>query len=192
MLGVCYPGPDLDIWVRFGFCACRDKSEERLLANMYAVLAGCCTYEEFFTAYCTSTIVELLDTKGLGHHRAFHPYLEDVLSTSPHIFKSVWHLKQYVQDPTSGRSIILLSVAMDYGFINCTSEDEYQELKGVYKTIFERPGANPLQLHKACTSGSLYQYVAGFIPDLKRRKKNKQKSRKFQRLLQNRGNVVCV
>ncbi|KAJ7653733.1 hypothetical protein DFH06DRAFT_1417347 [Mycena polygramma] len=181
-LSQCHPGPNLDSWIPFGFCACHDEDEERFLMTTYQILVERSSYEEFFTAYNTSSITELLDAKGLRARRMALPYLEDVLSGSPHSFKSVWYLKQHVQDLNTVHSDMQLSVETDYGFMNCTSEEEYQDLRALYTTIFERLDANPLKLHEACVSGSLFDYVAGCIPELK---KKKNKAKKLKRLLRN-------
>ncbi|KAJ7149222.1 hypothetical protein C8R43DRAFT_1192909 [Mycena crocata] len=74
------------------------------------------------------------------------------------------------------------SIAVDYGFMNCTSESEYQALRDLYKVIFERKDANPLKLHEACISGALYEYVLGIMPELK---KKQNRAKKFKRLLCN-------
>ncbi|KAF8130951.1 hypothetical protein K438DRAFT_1885890 [Mycena galopus ATCC 62051] len=174
--------PDLDFWVHFGFSACHDEAEEGFLDLTYQILAGRCSYDEFCTAYCNSTLIQLMDAKELRGRRIVHPYLEDVLSGSPVVFKSVWFLKQHVQLPSSVQSDIIPSVRVDYGFMNCTSDSEYQDLKNLYKSIFERRHANPLQLHEACISGSLYEYVLGLFPEMK---KKKNRAKKFQRLLRN-------
>ncbi|KAJ6492603.1 hypothetical protein DFH09DRAFT_947439, partial [Mycena vulgaris] len=182
LLEVSHPGPDLDAWVCFGFCACHDESEEQFLAATYRMLARYCSYDAFFTAYKTSRIIHLLDTNELRGRRMIHPYLEDVLSGSPVVFNSVWYLKQHVQYTSSVRSEMPMSVHADYGFMNCTSDTEYQDLKNLYKSIFEQHDANPLKLHEACVSGALYNYVLGLFPELK---KKKNRAKKFERLLRN-------
>ncbi|KAJ7830773.1 hypothetical protein B0H13DRAFT_1654953 [Mycena leptocephala] len=181
MLGVSFPGPDLDMWVSFGFCACHDESDERFLSTTYQMLVDRSSYEEFFAAYRTSKIIQLLDAKGLRGRHMIHPYLEDVLSGSPNVFKSVWNLKAHVQDKSTVRSNLIPSVRIDYGFMSCRSDKEYQDLKDLYKSIFERYDTNPIKLHEACISGSLYAYVLGFFPELKK----KNRASKFQRLLRN-------
>jgi hypothetical protein len=182
MLGLCHPSPELDLWVHFGFCACYDESEEQFLSFTYGMLVDRCTYDEFLTAYSDSKIIQLLDAKGLRGRRIIHPYLEDVLSGSPVMFKSVWFLKKHVQYTKSVRSDLIPSVRVDYGFMNCTSDREYQDLKDLYKNIFERRYTNPLELHQACLSGSLYDYVLGLFPEMKGKKK---RAAKFRRLLRN-------
>ncbi|KAJ7347240.1 hypothetical protein DFH08DRAFT_1080307 [Mycena albidolilacea] len=147
MLGLCHPSPELDLWVHFGFCACHDESEEQFLSFTYGML--------------------LLDAKGLRGRRIIHPYLEDLLSGSPVMLKSAWFLKKHVQYTKSVRSDLIPSVRVDYGFMNCTSDREYQDLKDLDKKIFERRYTNPLELHQACVSGSLYDYVLGLFPEMK-------------------------
>ncbi|KAJ7260486.1 hypothetical protein B0H12DRAFT_1107563 [Mycena haematopus] len=182
MLGICHPAPEFDSWVSLGFCACQDESEEGFLGFTYQMLANRCSYDEFFTAYTNSNLIQLLDGRELRGRRIIHPYLEDVLAGSPAAIKSVWFLKQHVQCSGSGRPALPPSVEVDYGFMNCTSDSEYQDLKILYKSIFEKRHANPLQLHEACVSGSLYEYVLGLFPEMK---KKKNRAKKFQRLLRN-------
>ncbi|KAJ7896959.1 hypothetical protein B0H13DRAFT_1718611 [Mycena leptocephala] len=182
ILGLFHPAPNMKAWVQFGFCACHDESEEAFLGTTYQILADRCSYDEFFTAYETSSLIQLLDTKGLRGRLMVIPYLEDVLSGSPRAFKSVWHLKQHTQDPESVHSSLLPALTVDYGFMNCTSETEYQDLKDMYKGIFERRDASPLKLHEACVTGSLYEYTLGFFPELKNKK---NRSKKFKRLMKN-------
>jgi hypothetical protein len=91
-------------------------------------------------------------------------------------------LKQHTQDPESVHSSLLPALTVDYGFMNCTSETEYQDLKDMYKSIFERRDASPLKFHEACVTGSLYEYTLGFFPELKNKK---NRSKKFKRLMKN-------
>ncbi|KAJ7716594.1 hypothetical protein DFH07DRAFT_354324 [Mycena maculata] len=184
MLKVCHPGPDWCDWVHFGFCTCQDESEEQFLAATYKMLIGRCSFEAFVTAYSTSKLIELFDTHELRGRRLIHPYLEDILSGSPVVFKSVWHLKQHVQDQRNTRSngMVPSAVEVDYGFMNCTSDSEYQDLKDLYKRIFERRDVNPLKLHEACVSGTLYAHVLRLFPELV---KKKNRAKKFERLLRN-------
>ncbi|KAJ7185836.1 hypothetical protein C8R46DRAFT_1061865 [Mycena filopes] len=182
-MGLFHPGPDLtEEWISFGFCACHDEGEERFLATTYTMLADRSSYDAFCTAYLNSGLNELMDATGLRPRRLALPYLEDVLTHSPRGFKSVWPLKQHVLHPRSVRSDMEMSVEVDYGFVNCASEDEYQELRSLYTSIFERTGANPLKLHEACISGALYEYVLELNPELKNKK---NRAKKFRRLLQN-------
>jgi hypothetical protein len=156
LLGSGYPPPGIMLWVEFGFCACHDEQEEQFLCSIYKMLMDRCSYDEFLNAYSDSKIIQLLDAKGLRGRRIIHPYLEDVLSGSRVAFKSVWCLKDHVQSTTSARSDLTPAVRLDYGFMNCTSDREYQDLKDLYKNIFERRYTNPLELHQACVSGSLH------------------------------------
>ncbi|KAJ6554358.1 hypothetical protein B0H19DRAFT_1220477 [Mycena capillaripes] len=177
---VGHPAPSMEIWVTFGFCACHDESEESFLGITYKILAGRCSYDEFCTAYETYTIIQLLDAKELRGRRMLLPYLEDALSGPTR--KSVWYLKQHTQDQESARSSMVPALHVDYGFMNCTSETEYQDLKAMYKGIFERRDANPLKLHEACVSGALYEYALGLFPELKNKK---NRAKKFKRLMKN-------
>ncbi|KAF7351653.1 MYND-type domain-containing protein [Mycena sanguinolenta] len=117
-----YPRSEFESWVHFGFCTCQDEAEEAFLCSTYQMLAEYCSYDEFFTAYISSNIIQLLDAKGLRGRRMIHPYLEDALSGSPAVFKSVWPLKQYLRCSSRGRFDLELCVEVDYGFSNCTTD----------------------------------------------------------------------
>ncbi|KAJ7651217.1 hypothetical protein FB45DRAFT_997856 [Roridomyces roridus] len=181
-LQVCHPGPDLEYWVNFGFCACQDEEEERFLSQTYRMLTDWCSFDAFFNAYRTSKLADLFDAHNLRGRRIIHPYLEDVLSRSPILFKSVWDLKQHVLATQATRAHLIPSVNADYGFAYCASDSEYHDLRNLYRDIFERRDANPLKLHEACVSGKLYEYVLGLFPELA---KKKNRAKKFQRLLRN-------
>ncbi|KAJ7773583.1 hypothetical protein DFH07DRAFT_1057156 [Mycena maculata] len=64
-LKLAHPGPEVDSWLRFGFCACGDESEESFLNNTYQILSERCSYDEFLAAYENSKFIELLDAHEL-------------------------------------------------------------------------------------------------------------------------------
>src|ERR1700733_11186799 len=47
------------------------------------------------------------------------------------------------------------SVFVDYGFVNCRTEEERLELREMYRRIFDHYQADPVQLHEAAMSGRL-------------------------------------
>ncbi|KAJ7054651.1 hypothetical protein C8F01DRAFT_481024 [Mycena amicta] len=176
-----HPNPIQDTWIWLGFCTCHDVVEERHLALTYKILAQRCSYDEFLAAFRALKIIELIDSKGLRSRRLMHPYLADILQRET-VFgnKSVWDLKQHiVLGSESARESLPTPVWADYGFVNCKSDAEYEELKQVYTTIFERKDANPLELHKACIGGKLCEHAIGLFPELKKKKTN------LQRLMKN-------
>ncbi|KAF9462043.1 hypothetical protein BDZ94DRAFT_1262274 [Collybia nuda] len=178
LLADWHPGPSQDMWVYLGFCACQDLQEEMLLSGHYKWLIHKCTFDEFATAYESSTLLGLL--------RSDNPYyrhisgLEDVLAGSPQVFKSVWWLKQFAMASESADEGVSLrpSVRADYGFMNCKTEDEFKALRRLYKEVFEKPHVDPVKLHVACIQGKLFEFLGGEV-DLSKKKK------KFTRLLKN-------
>jgi hypothetical protein len=169
------PPPGMPIWVNFGFCACNSEFAEGPLWKLYRDLMDNCTFDEFCSAYETCALVFLLDGKGGGDWRQQFPDLEDVLQRSPRGHKSVWWLKDYVlaEDAALHRS-----VSVDYGFMNCKTDDEVEQLKQVYRKILGEYGAaKPLLLHEAAITGQLYAYIGGLM--------KLEGKKKFKRLLKN-------
>jgi hypothetical protein len=185
LLGEWHPGPSQYLWVLFGFCVTRDRYEESSLGVLYRELIMLCTFDEFTTAFESSTLFSLIVSKGI-QRRSSNPYwdfanwddLEDVLSGSPQVFKSVWYLKQYVMAEDSEEVKPIPAVTVDYGFMNCKDEEDTSNLKRLYKQILEMPKVKPLELHEAAIKGELFKY-AGRLVQLEKKKK------KFQRLLKN-------
>ncbi|KDQ50000.1 hypothetical protein JAAARDRAFT_165152 [Jaapia argillacea MUCL 33604] len=175
LLAGWHPSPDLPQWLNLGFCSCADEREEATLCSIYRDLIHLCTFDEFCEAYRTSSIIALFDAHGLTARRQAFPYLEEVLQGSPHTFKSVWNLKNYVLAQLDEDELLIPSIRVDYGFLNCKSTGELAQLKDIYRQVLQRPDANPLELHQACISGRLYQHVGGMM----------KLKKKFQRLMKN-------
>jgi len=168
-----HPNPVQDIWIPFGFCTCNVESEMHL-CGMYQILLHSCTFDEFFTAYESSKLVELFKSK----RNICNAISRRVLEESPYVNLSVWNLKQLIiagETEKSGR--IIPSVFVDYGFAKCRDEEETENLKAVYKTYFGRDDANPPALHEACIKGELVEYIDKFVK-LKGKKK-------YRRLMKN-------
>ncbi|KAI0328234.1 hypothetical protein GY45DRAFT_1355271 [Cubamyces sp. BRFM 1775] len=105
----------------------------------------------------------------------------DVMSQSPHFYKSVWLLKLHVDRllrvATSGSPKVPHGVVeVDYGYSNCKTSGEKRLLDALYKKYFVHPNANPLDLHDACNKGELGQYLAQFV-------RMKPKTKTYMRLL---------
>jgi hypothetical protein len=170
------------LWVWFGFCVARDQYEESQLGVLYRELIQTCTFNEFVTAFESSTLFALVTSKGM-RERFLDPLrnfdlegLKDVLSLSgsPRELTSVWYLKQYIMTEEE----VDLAAAVDYGFVNCDHEEDTSSLKRLYKQIFEMHRVKPLELHQAAIKGQLFKY-AGSLVKLEKRKN------KFQRLMKN-------
>jgi hypothetical protein len=163
-----FPSPQKDIWVDFGFCVCSYANED-IVTELYQTLFTTCTFDEFYTAYSSSTLIPLIYAHGLGKYfqevRIRH--LADVLEHCPE-HKSVWDLKQYI---LAENVDLKPSVASDYGFVNCTSEEEETMLKKVYEDFFSRcdyesfdvDGTDPIKLHNAASGGILFEYLRGLL-----------------------------
>jgi hypothetical protein len=173
ILGDWQARPEHDIWLHFGFCTCKDGDSAEALTRLYRRLLFRCSFDQLCTAYKSSTLVTLFDSKGLTSERLSFRHLEEVLLTSPDL-KSVWPLKRYVV-ANSGRITMPQPVAVDYGFSNCEGETEMQQLKEVYVQFFAHGDANPIELHEAAVAGSLFEYVRRFI----------RLPKKFRRLMKN-------
>ncbi|KAF7297393.1 MYND-type domain-containing protein [Mycena indigotica] len=173
-LEICHPSPAEDSWVFLGFCTCHDAAEEDHLGLTYQLLwERCSSYDEFLDAFRTSKIMELMDAHGLGSRRLLHPYLSNVLQSKffPG-FPSVWYLKQHIElGSDSSRQTLIPSIVVDYGFMNCKSDAEYEFLKGIYTKLFERKDVNPVELHNVCVGGKLHQHITGLFPELKKKKR---------------------
>jgi len=155
-----HPGPELDEgWIPFGFCV-YDANSEMALSRIYTSLIRSCTFDEFCAAYTSSSLFSLMKSKGLSiQHRSDE--LEHILRHSPHSNESVWDLKQMVL--RSGDNPPIPSVTMDYGFMNCQNPEHSAKLKDVYRRVLDRPNAQPLEMHKACIEGRLFEYVRGQV-----------------------------
>lgn len=104
-----------------------------------------------------------MDSKRLKKLRSQLPFLEDFLSVPPDGPRlSVWDLIQYLEidDPMEYKPI--LSVNMDYGFMNCSSFEETCTLMEIYRKVW-KSGAYPLELHQACIAGQLFPFASEFV-----------------------------
>jgi hypothetical protein len=176
------PNPTEVNWNNFGFCTCHDEREERSLGGLYQqLLLGdklfsdlpgrekffrtrkmeTATFEEFWHAYESGTLIQLMDSKGLKWQRTQFPFLEKFLSVPPSGPQpSVWSLKQFlaINDPIDFPPIP--AVKVDYGFMNCENFEETCVLMEIYKRLLVK--ANPLELHDACLAGKLFEYAGRF------------------------------
>ena len=176
------PNPVESTWYSFAFVTCRGRGEESMLVDLYQLLLtesdGSFFYEfhkrrrgviqpatftQFWKAYEAGTLIQLMDSKGLKELRTRLPFLEGFLSVppaGPH--PSVWDLVQFLEinEPTDHPPI--LSVKVDYGFINCHTFEETCTLMEIYRKVLET--ASPLELHQACVAGELFQFASWVVP----------------------------
>lgn len=85
-----------EMWLKFGFCAFNegDDRDSILLHTLHPSLISKCTFDEFCDAYITSSLLSLMDRKGLKELRSrMPPEFEAVLAQSPDRIPAVWCLK---------------------------------------------------------------------------------------------------
>ncbi|KAI6133803.1 hypothetical protein EV401DRAFT_1575486 [Pisolithus croceorrhizus] len=153
-----------DVYYTFGFCLCCNTHTEQALATLYMALISRCSFQEFWLAYQSHSLVSLMDAKGLGKARQNIRHLESFMKIRPNSWcPTVWHLRLFTQSQATlpGRH-----VAIDYGFLNCETVEEQFALKEIYKRLLEIPQVDPMELHAACVNGQLYGFVRMYLPDL--------------------------
>lgn len=159
-----------ELYMKFGFCVCDSLWNEARLNALYNKLISKCTFKEFWTALESKTLLSLFDLNGLKEDRKGIMHLETVLDKWG--IPSVWYLQLFTQtsdmDPTR-------SVYVDYGFSNCRTIEEKFALKGVYKKLLETH-VDRMELHAACISGKLYEFVSKHDSNLDRRFKGLMKN----------------
>ncbi|KAJ4286493.1 hypothetical protein N0V90_013193 [Kalmusia sp. IMI 367209] len=175
------PNPTTTLYHSFAFTTCRNRAEESQLLDIYQLLlipsdgsffyqfhngrrspTHPATFTRFWRSYESGTLLQLMDSHGLKKLRSHLPHLEAFLSvppSGPH--PSVWDLRQFLEigDPASYPPIP--AVGCDYGFFNCVSFEDTCTLMEIYGRVLER--ADPMNLHKACIVGWLFEFVGHFI-----------------------------
>ncbi|TBU58668.1 hypothetical protein BD310DRAFT_948575 [Dichomitus squalens] len=156
----------------FGFVAAMDPGEEMQYARKYKELIELCTFNEFSAAYETSSIPALFDRyevdTSVVHFAMNHsPLFLDVMFGSPRSYKSVWVLKQYIDQLICAEPDDVLepvpSAAVDYGFFKCRNALDRKLLDDLYRRLFSERDADPLALHEACLKGQLLEYAQGSV-----------------------------
>lgn len=175
-------------WITFGFVAAIRQADELPIGQAYSdLIFKRCTFAEFRTAYLSGTILALAEAYGVSFSNAntlpaTTRGLRDVLAESPRRFKTVWYLKQYIDEVLCADSDPPprphKSISTDYGFGNCKNAEETKLLEELYTKYFVHADADPLELHKACIAGELMKYLGEFV-------KLKPKTEKYKRLLRN-------
>jgi len=56
-------------------------------------------------------------------------------------------------------------VNVDYGFMNCRTEDEKRQLRHMYGKLIKNPQFDPRDLHEACIAGGIFNYVHSILPN---------------------------
>ncbi|KAJ8689537.1 hypothetical protein PTI98_012435 [Pleurotus ostreatus] len=172
LLSKAHPSPhDGPQYMAFGFCACTCEEEESILGRRWQELLSKSTFKELCQAYDSGSTLSLFKTKKI---LVPTPTIEEFLKGSNSLY-SVWKLKQFVLGTDDSVLRAARSVWVDYGFINCASDAERLDLKSIYKSVFQStkyPTMDPLELHQACISGKLFDFVGQFYT-FKEKKRNK-------------------
>ena len=176
-----HPSPSLKAWLQFGFVAADSTGQEISFGQKYAELLQLCTFEEFCAAYETSSIPALFDRYGV--HLWDSARFRDVMAGTPRVNKSVWNLKQYIDElvalqPGEDLPPLIPSVICDYGYMNCKTPAERKLLDDMYMQLFQKRGMDPVTLHEACIKGRLVEFTKGFV-------KLAPSTAKYTRLLKN-------
>ena len=182
-LHAAIPIPIEPNWNNFGFCTCNSEGEESQLGGLYQrllhgyeqVFSGfpdryrlqhlsgleTASFTEFWQAFETGSLIQLMDAKGLKGDRLQFPHLETYLSVPPSGPQpSVWSLKQFLAVNSLADLPPCPAVNFDYGFINCQTFEEICILMEIYKRLLTK--ANPLELHKASLAGQLFEFANKF------------------------------
>lgn len=178
---------DLDIWYELGFCVSRDDHNERGLGGIYNTLTGgnkrpvdysrslgveykgpppipTCTFEEFWHAYDSGKLVQLMDRYGLRRRRLEYKHLSTFLSTPPGSSRpSVWRLRHLLAlDNTFQFPAQMAEAARHYGLTSPTAAKERIILIEIYRRILS--AGDPLDLHNARRRGDVWTYVQSLVP----------------------------
>jgi len=164
LLSSNHPGPEVDIWISFGYCVAKDSHCEMEIARLYQGLIKRCTFDEFCEAYANGNLFNLIHMAGpLPHHLR---HLSLVVAKT--VRYSVWDLKRTVlgTDVAPVRSIVA-----DYGFMNCRAQEEKEALADVYRAAFFHKDFDEVEMHEACIKGQILEYMKRFVPLRKKEEK---------------------
>ncbi|KAJ3531276.1 hypothetical protein NM688_g7596 [Phlebia brevispora] len=179
LLSDFYPAPhhSYELYVGFGYCVARDLYTEMAITRLYRALTERCAFEEFCDAYETSTLIALMEKRSIieTQHSLPRHFAHVMGSRTRH--ESVWSLKQYLYGKNAGG--LELSVLCDYGFANCNTRAEEEELAATYRTAFDHRDFDEMELHRRCIRGETLKYIGKF------QELSNKKQRKLARLTRN-------
>ncbi|KAI6037932.1 hypothetical protein EDC04DRAFT_2604460 [Pisolithus marmoratus] len=156
-----------DLYFDFGFVTGCGSEAEQFLPLVYRTLISKCSFTQFWTAFQSHSLIALMDANGLGPERKEVQHFEAFMKMKPKDqCPAVWHLRCFVHSPNADPPS---SVTEEYGFLNCQTIEQKISLKGVYKELLESLRVVPMELHLACTKGTLYDFALRHKPNLERR-----------------------
>ncbi|KZT35597.1 hypothetical protein SISSUDRAFT_1008499 [Sistotremastrum suecicum HHB10207 ss-3] len=154
------PGPALGaakLWVVFGFCVLPDEGNTTTLSQLYRDLIDRTTFDEFCEAYKTSSLIALMDRKGLKQSRSNLPAeFEPVMNQSPSRISSIWHFKVHCRWPAH---VVPASFLDLFGFAKCENDAETSRLRVLYDKAFNECLIPPFQLQEAASKNELYKVL---------------------------------
>ncbi|KZS98763.1 hypothetical protein SISNIDRAFT_480372 [Sistotremastrum niveocremeum HHB9708] len=158
-------GPNLmgqEYYKKFGFCVFDDGdvTPARPVGKLYGELIPRCTFDEFYKAYSSSSLAALMDSKGLKSARTKLPKaFTQVLSESPDNVSTIWCLKIF----SLGQEVLAERpdppMLIPYGFANCQSPREVNQLMHFYARLFKDWKVAGSQLQTAAENDKIYEYV---------------------------------
>lgn len=179
----------LDIWYELGFCVAGDESHEMGLGGIYNRLIGgnksfvdysrslgidydgppptpTCSFEEFWHAYESGRLIQLMDLYGLKQGKLRNRHLDTFLSTPPGSSRpSVWRLRHLLAlDNKFQFPAQMDEAARHYSLTPRTGAKERTILTVLYRRILS--AGDPLDLHNARRMGHVWTYVRSLVPDI--------------------------
>ncbi|KAJ8092486.1 hypothetical protein PM082_023739 [Marasmius tenuissimus] len=169
-----------NVWTFAGYCA--DHDDGRTVAQLYRKLFEQCPFHEYLTAYMNRTAYLLMEKYRIFSqlpHVAVPRYFSFVLEQGDlDTIPSVWLLKQnLLMGDTWPREF----VGADYGFNNCTSEDERSALADAYLAAFRAREFDEMELASELRRGRTFDYVSKFVPILREGEKMSRLMRRNNR-----------
>ena len=158
-----HPDPSMQLYMEFGFCTGRGLTAERILPQLYKQLISKCTFTEFWMAYESNNLPTLLEARGIKKQQWPEHFEMFMTNNCAHGQRwSVWDLKMFslgngMHPPPS--------VFADYGFMNCNAH-QMLALKGTYERLLGNSLVDPMELHKACIGGRLYDFASQYLGEL--------------------------
>jgi hypothetical protein len=175
------PNPSTMLYHTFAFVTCRNSAEESVLVDIYLLLlvpsdgsffytfhnerrspTHTASFAAFWKSYEAGTLLQLIDSHGLKNLRTRLPHLESFFSvppSGPH--PSVWDLKQFIENADPATHPPIPAISCDYGFVNCSTLEDTCTLVEIYRRVLER--ADPMDLHRACVIGRLFEFATAFL-----------------------------
>ena len=171
----------VDLWYDFGFCICSNEYEERQLGGLYSKLVGgnkswmdyfrslgakylgppetpTCTFDEFWLAYESGELIQLIDRYGLQKDRQRIQHLDTFLANRPGEYRpSVWRLQHLLVLENTNFPQQVTNAAHEYGFSPFLSPRLTLALRSFYVELLTH--GDPMELHYARRQCEVLKYA---------------------------------